>query len=153
LIEFVGPVPFSAQYLICRPVQMDRQTDRQTDELIQVGLGNLRFLQVNHPLVQAGQTNNHKIHNDTYYLLSPTTTNAMTASHLCRNHREPAVDEDPRLRHLRQAPLPLRPPSFILRSLLLQDRRQNLRCCHITAHRYNITFIYSGYIVGLLHME
>jgi hypothetical protein len=25
--ESVGPVPFSAQYLICRPVQTDRQTD------------------------------------------------------------------------------------------------------------------------------
>ena len=31
LTESVGPVPFSAQYLICRPVQMDGQTDRQTD--------------------------------------------------------------------------------------------------------------------------
>jgi len=45
-----GPVPFSAQYLICRleqtdgrtDGQTDRQTDRQTDELIPVGLGNLR---------------------------------------------------------------------------------------------------------------
>ena len=38
LTESVGPVPFSAQYLICRHVR--------TDELIRVGLGNLRFLQV-----------------------------------------------------------------------------------------------------------
>jgi len=46
-------VPFSAQYLICRPVRTDgrtdrwtdRWTDRQTDKLIRVGLGNLRFLQ------------------------------------------------------------------------------------------------------------
>jgi len=43
LTESVGPVPFSAQYLICRPVQ---QTDGQTDELIRVGLGHLRFFQV-----------------------------------------------------------------------------------------------------------
>ncbi len=51
LTESVGPVPCSAQYLICRHVQTDRQTDRQTDgrmdELIRVGLGNLQFLQVN----------------------------------------------------------------------------------------------------------
>jgi hypothetical protein len=38
LTESVGPVPFSAQYLICRHVR--------TEELIRVGLGNLRFLQV-----------------------------------------------------------------------------------------------------------
>ena len=65
MTESVGPVTFSAQYLICRHVQtdgrtdkqidrktdrqIDRQTDRQTDrwtdgrmdELIWVGLGNL----------------------------------------------------------------------------------------------------------------
>jgi len=50
LTESVGPVPFSAQYLICRPVRTDGQTDGQidgqTDELIRVGLGNLRFLQL-----------------------------------------------------------------------------------------------------------
>ena len=39
-------MPFSAEHLICRYVQ----TDRQTDELIRVGLGNLRFLQVNRGL-------------------------------------------------------------------------------------------------------
>jgi len=37
VIESVGPVPFSAEYLICGHVR----TDRQTDELIRVGLGNL----------------------------------------------------------------------------------------------------------------
>jgi len=31
LTESVGPVLFSAEYLICRHVQTDRQTDRQTD--------------------------------------------------------------------------------------------------------------------------
>jgi len=31
LTESVGPVPFSAQYLICRPVRMDGQTDGRTD--------------------------------------------------------------------------------------------------------------------------
>jgi hypothetical protein len=41
LTESVGPVPFSAEHLICRYVRTDRQTDRQTDELIRVGLGNL----------------------------------------------------------------------------------------------------------------
>jgi len=73
LTKSVGPVLFSAQYLICRHVQTDRQTDKliwgglgnlrfllncstdrrtdgqmdsQTDELIWGGLGNLRFLQV-----------------------------------------------------------------------------------------------------------
>jgi len=40
--KFVGPVLFSAKYLICRHVR----TDSQTDELIWGGLGNLRFLQV-----------------------------------------------------------------------------------------------------------
>ena len=45
--ESVGPVLFSAEYLICRHVWTDRQTDRQTDKLIWGGLGNLRFLQVN----------------------------------------------------------------------------------------------------------
>jgi hypothetical protein len=35
--ESVGPMPFSAEHLICRYVQ----TDGQTDELIRVGLGNL----------------------------------------------------------------------------------------------------------------
>ena len=48
LNESVKPVPFSAEYLICRPVQTDGQTDRQTDKLIRVGLGNLRFVQVYH---------------------------------------------------------------------------------------------------------
>jgi hypothetical protein len=42
LTESVGPMPFSAEHLICRYVQ----TDRRTDELIRVGLGNLRVLQV-----------------------------------------------------------------------------------------------------------
>jgi len=53
LTESVGPVLFSAEYLICRHVRTDSQTDRQTDrqadrltELIWGGLGNLRFLQV-----------------------------------------------------------------------------------------------------------
>jgi hypothetical protein len=57
LTESVGPVPFSAQYLICRHVRTDRgtdgwtdgrtdgqtngQTDGRTGELIQVELGNL----------------------------------------------------------------------------------------------------------------
>ncbi len=48
LTESVRPVPFSAQYLICRPVwtdgqtdgQMDGQTDRQTNES---GLGWVTF--------------------------------------------------------------------------------------------------------------
>ncbi len=48
LTKSVGPVPFSTQYLICRHVQTDRQTDGQTDrqtdgqtdELIRVELGN-----------------------------------------------------------------------------------------------------------------
>jgi len=31
LTESVGPVPFSIQYLICRPVRMDGRTDGQTD--------------------------------------------------------------------------------------------------------------------------
>ena len=31
LTESVGPVPFSAEHLICRYVRTDRQTDRQTD--------------------------------------------------------------------------------------------------------------------------
>jgi len=44
LTESVGLVPFSAQYLICRHVR----TDSQTDELIWGGLDNLRFLQVKH---------------------------------------------------------------------------------------------------------
>jgi len=48
--ESVGPVLFSAEYLICRHVQTDRRTDGRTDgltdELIWGGLGNLRFLQV-----------------------------------------------------------------------------------------------------------
>ena len=44
MTESVGPVPFYAEYLICRPVRTDRQTDAQTDELIWGGLGNLRFL-------------------------------------------------------------------------------------------------------------
>ncbi len=35
------------QYLFRRPVRTDGQTDEQTEELIRVGLGNLRFLQVN----------------------------------------------------------------------------------------------------------
>ena len=46
LTKSVRPVLFSAEYLIRRNVQ----TDRQTDELIRVGLGNLRFLQVNRGL-------------------------------------------------------------------------------------------------------
>jgi hypothetical protein len=46
LTESVGPVPFSAEHLICRYVQTDGRTDGRTDELIRVGLGNLRFLQV-----------------------------------------------------------------------------------------------------------
>ena len=33
LTESVGPMPFPAQYLICRHGQTDRQTDRQTDGL------------------------------------------------------------------------------------------------------------------------
>ena len=45
LIEYVGHVPFSAQYLICRHVQ----TDRQTDELIRVELGNLSVPPVINP--------------------------------------------------------------------------------------------------------
>ena len=51
LAESVGPVLFSAQYLMCRHVQTDKrthgQTDGLTDKLIWGGLGNLRFLQVN----------------------------------------------------------------------------------------------------------
>ena len=47
LTESVGPMPFSAEHLICRYVQTDGRTDGRTDELIRVGLGNLRFLQVN----------------------------------------------------------------------------------------------------------
>ena len=43
LTESVGPVLFSAEYLICRHVQKDGLTN----ELIWGGLGNLRFLQVN----------------------------------------------------------------------------------------------------------
>ena len=51
--EFVGPVLFSAEYLICRHVLTDGRTDSRTDsrtdgltdELIWGGLGNLRFLQ------------------------------------------------------------------------------------------------------------
>jgi len=49
----VGPVPFSAPYLICRHVQTDGrtdgQTDGQTDELFWVELGKtyIRFLQIN----------------------------------------------------------------------------------------------------------
>ena len=43
LTKSVGPVLFSAEYQICRHVQMDGRTD----ELIWGGLGNLRFLQVN----------------------------------------------------------------------------------------------------------
>ena len=39
---------FSAEYLICRHVQMDRQTD----ELIRVELGNLRFLQVKMSVIE-----------------------------------------------------------------------------------------------------
>jgi hypothetical protein len=31
LTESVGPVPFSAQYLICRPVRTDGWTDGETD--------------------------------------------------------------------------------------------------------------------------
>jgi len=38
LTKSVGPVLFSAEYLICRHVRMDK--------LIRAGLGNLRFLQV-----------------------------------------------------------------------------------------------------------
>ncbi len=34
-------MPFSAEYLIYRHVRMDRRTDRWTDELIRVELGNL----------------------------------------------------------------------------------------------------------------
>ena len=41
MTESIGPVPFSTEYLICRYVQMYGRTDRQTDELIRVGLGNL----------------------------------------------------------------------------------------------------------------
>jgi len=57
LTKSVLPVPFSAQYLICRHVQTyrqsDRQMDRQTDELIWVWLGNLsRFLQVKIEIVK-----------------------------------------------------------------------------------------------------
>ncbi len=48
--ESVGLVPISAEYLICRHVHtnglMDGRTHRWTEELIRVGLGNLRFLQV-----------------------------------------------------------------------------------------------------------
>ena len=43
LTESVGPVLFSAEYLICRHVRTDGRT---TDELIWGGLGNLRFLQL-----------------------------------------------------------------------------------------------------------
>ncbi len=51
LTESFGPVPFSAQYRICRPVRTDEQTDRridgrtdgQTDELIQVGPAGYEF--------------------------------------------------------------------------------------------------------------
>jgi hypothetical protein len=54
-------VPFSAQYLVCRHVQTDRrtdrQTDRQTDKLIQVVLGNQRFLQVNRSLDPTAASN------------------------------------------------------------------------------------------------
>ncbi len=39
-------MPFSAKHLICRYVRTDGRTDGQTDELIRVGLGNQRFLQV-----------------------------------------------------------------------------------------------------------
>jgi hypothetical protein len=50
LAKSVGLVPFSAKYLICRHVRTDGLTDGltdwRTDELIQVELGNLRFLQV-----------------------------------------------------------------------------------------------------------
>jgi len=46
----VGPVLFSAEYLICRHILTDGITDGRTDgrthELIWGGLGNLRFLQV-----------------------------------------------------------------------------------------------------------
>jgi hypothetical protein len=38
LTKSVGPVPFSAEYLICRHV---RRMDRWADKLIRVGLGNL----------------------------------------------------------------------------------------------------------------
>ena len=37
LTESVGPVPFSAQYLICRHVQTDGWTDRRTDGRINPG--------------------------------------------------------------------------------------------------------------------
>ncbi len=47
LPKSVGLVPFSAKYLICRHVRTDWRTDWRTDKLIRVGLGNLRFLQVN----------------------------------------------------------------------------------------------------------
>ena len=33
LTESVGPMPFSAEHLICRYVQTDRQTDRQTNRV------------------------------------------------------------------------------------------------------------------------
>ena len=49
--ESVGPVLFSAEYLICRHVLTYRRKDGLshgwTDELIWGGLGNLQFLQVN----------------------------------------------------------------------------------------------------------
>ena len=62
--ESIGPVLFSAEYLICRHVQTkdgltDGRTHRRMDELIWGGLGNLRFLQVNYHksyYVQFGQT-------------------------------------------------------------------------------------------------
>ena len=48
--ESVGLVPISAEYLICGHVHtnglMDGRTHRWTEELIRVGLGNLRFCQV-----------------------------------------------------------------------------------------------------------
>jgi hypothetical protein len=37
LTESVGPVPFSAEHLICRYVQTDRQTDGRTDGRINPG--------------------------------------------------------------------------------------------------------------------
>jgi len=47
LTESVGPVIFSAEYLICRHVLTDGRTHGRTHGLIWGGLGNLRFLQVN----------------------------------------------------------------------------------------------------------
>jgi len=41
LTESVGPVLFSAEYLICRHVQTDRQTDRQTDGRTDVSMDGL----------------------------------------------------------------------------------------------------------------